>query len=85
VCPQATSGFDKEKLWSMQLTPTVISAQPLEKAILDYLDRQDHVGLEHFLSTQRALVSAPLLTTLVDATGLAIYMLIAKLILSPLR
>jgi len=37
----------------MQLTPTVISAQPLEKAIREYLERNDHVGLEHFLSTQR--------------------------------
>lgn len=32
-----------------------------------------------------ALVSAPLITTLVDATGLVIYMLIAKSILSSLR
>ena len=31
-----------------------------------------------------ALVSAPLITTLVDATGLAIYLLIAKLLLSAL-
>ena len=38
----------------MQLTPTVISALPLEKAIRGYLDRHDHVGLEHFLSTLRA-------------------------------
>jgi magnesium transporter len=38
----------------MQFTPTVISAQPLEKAILEYLDRNDRVGLEHFLSTRRA-------------------------------
>jgi magnesium transporter len=32
-----------------------------------------------------ALVSAPLITTLVDATGLAIYLLIAKALLSALR
>jgi hypothetical protein len=38
----------------MQFTPTVISAQPLEKAILEYLGRNDRVGLEHFLSTRRA-------------------------------
>jgi magnesium transporter len=38
----------------MSLTPTVISAQPLEKAIREYLDRNDRVGLEHFLSTLRA-------------------------------
>ena len=38
----------------MQLTSSVISAQPLEKAIREYLDRHDHAGLEHFLSTQRA-------------------------------
>ena len=37
----------------MQVTPTVISAQPLEKAIVEYLDRNDQVGLEHFLSTHR--------------------------------
>jgi magnesium transporter len=38
----------------MQLTPTVISAQPLEQAIREYLDHHDHIGLQHFLSTQRA-------------------------------
>jgi magnesium transporter len=32
-----------------------------------------------------ALVSAPLITTLVDATGLAIYLYIAKLLLAPLQ
>jgi len=32
-----------------------------------------------------ALVSAPLITTLVDATGLAIYLMIAKVLLSALR
>ncbi|HZY46018.1 MAG TPA: magnesium transporter [Anaerolineae bacterium] len=35
----------------------------------------------HKLKIDPAVVSAPLITTLVDATGLAIYMLIAKLIL----
>jgi Divalent cation transporter len=63
----------------MQLTPTVISAQPMEKAIREYLDRHDHVKIDP------ALVSAPLITTLVDATGLAIYLLIAKGLLSALR
>ncbi len=38
----------------MPLTPTVISAQPLENAIREYLDHNDRVGLEHFLSTLRA-------------------------------
>ncbi len=38
----------------MPLTPTVISAQPLEQTILDYLDGRDRGGLELFLSTQRA-------------------------------
>jgi magnesium transporter len=38
----------------MQLTPTVISALPLENAIREYLDHRDHAGLEHFLATQRA-------------------------------
>ncbi len=38
----------------MPTTPTVISALPLENAVRDYLDRNDHVGLKHFLSTQRA-------------------------------
>jgi magnesium transporter len=38
----------------MKLTPTVISAQPLEKAIQEYLDRQDRIGLEQFLAAQRA-------------------------------
>jgi len=90
----------------MQLTPTVISAQPLEKAFHEYLDRHDHVvvalaivaictwantiGSLIPLVAQRfkvdpALVSAPLITTLVDATGLAIYLLIAKALLSALR
>jgi Mg/Co/Ni transporter MgtE len=44
----------RKEIKIMQLTPTVISAQPLEKAIREYLKRHDHVGLEHFLSTQRA-------------------------------
>lgn len=37
------------------------------------------------LKIDPALVSAPLITTLVDATGLAIYLLIAKLLLSELQ
>jgi magnesium transporter len=37
--------------------------------------------LAHRLRLDPALVSAPLITTLVDATGLAIYLLIARLIL----
>jgi magnesium transporter len=37
--------------------------------------------LAHRLKIDPAVVSAPLITTLVDATGLAIYMLIAKTIL----
>ena len=51
----------------MQLTPTVISAQPLEKAIREYLKRHDHVGLEHFLSTQRAPDIADVVDRLQDA------------------
>lgn len=51
----------------MQLTPTVISAQPLEKAIREYLDRHDHVGLEHFLSTQRAPDLADIVDRLPDS------------------
>ena len=51
----------------MQLTPTVISAQPLEKAIRGYLDRHDHAGLEHFLSTQRAPDIADIVDRLADA------------------
>jgi magnesium transporter len=42
-------GFEK-----MQLTPTVISAQPLENAVREYFDRNDRVGLEHFVSKLRA-------------------------------
>lgn len=38
----------------MLTTPTVISAQPLENAIRDYLARNDRIGLEQFLSTLRA-------------------------------
>ena len=45
----------------MQLTPTVISAQPLEKAIREYLERHDHLGLEHFLSTKGRWISLTLL------------------------
>ncbi len=37
------------------------------------------------LKIDPALVSAPLITTLVDATGLAIYLMIAKVLLSQLR
>lgn len=99
----------------MRLTPTVISAQPLEKAISEYFEGNDRPGLEQFLSKQRApdiadvvdrlpeserdevfaLLPLPLKsavlaevgeeTKLVDATGLVIYMLIAKAILSELR
>jgi magnesium transporter len=39
----------------------------------------------HRFKVDPALVSAPLITTLVDATGLAIYLLIAKALLSALR
>jgi hypothetical protein len=39
----------------MQLTPTVISAQPLEKAIRAYLDRHDLASLvPPFLEARRA-------------------------------
>ena len=38
----------------LPITPTVISALPLENAVRDYLDRNDLVGLEQFLSTRRA-------------------------------
>jgi magnesium transporter len=37
--------------------------------------------IAHKVKIDPAVVSAPLITTLVDATGLAIYMLIAKAIL----
>ena len=38
----------------MQLTPTVISALPLENALRDFLERNDLIGLESFLATQKA-------------------------------
>ena len=38
--------------------------------------------LAHKFSIDPAVVSAPLITTLVDATGLAIYLLIAKAVLN---
>ena len=36
------------------MIPTVISARPLENAILDYIERHDLAGLREFLAAQRA-------------------------------
>jgi magnesium transporter len=51
----------------MPITPTVISAQPLENAVLDYLHRNDGIGLEQFLSTLRAPDIADVVDRLPDS------------------
>lgn len=51
----------------MATTPTVISALPLENAVRDYLDRNDLVGLEQFLSTQRAADVADIIDRLPES------------------
>jgi magnesium transporter len=50
----------------MQLTPTVISAQPLENAIRGYLERNDLIGLRSFLAAQKAPDIADVLERLTE-------------------
>ena len=78
--------FGRAELWGSGTQLSLVVAL----AILAICTWANTIGSLIPLVAQRfkidpALVSAPLITTLVDATGLAIYLLIAKALLSALR
>lgn len=65
---------------SADATRELLEQLPAEE-VGDLLDSLPVVGDGRMLGIDPAVVSAPLITTLVDATGLAIYLLIAKALL----
>jgi magnesium transporter len=76
-------GFARALLWGSEM-PLAITVGLTVVAICTWANT---IGaliplLAHRFSIDPAVVSAPLITTLVDATGLAIYLLIAKAVLN---
>ena len=57
----------------MQLTPTVISAQPLENALRDYLERNDLIGSKSFLAKQKAPDIADVLERFTEEDRAAVF------------
>lgn len=79
-------GFLRAEMWGTGTELSIVVALTLVAVVL----WANTVGALIPLVAQRfkvdpALVSAPLITTLVDASGLVIYLLIAKMLLSALR
>jgi magnesium transporter len=82
----AIIAFGRSELWGSGFELSLVVALTIFAIVV----WANTIGALIPLAAQRlkidpALVSAPVITTLVDATGLVIYMLIAKSILSALR
>ena len=79
-------GFLRAEMWGTGIELSIVVALTLVAVVL----WANTVGALIPLVAQRfkvdpALVSAPLITTLVDASGLVIYLLIAKMLLTALQ
>ena len=86
VCCLASLFTERSELWGSGFELSLVVALTIFAIVIC----ANTIGALIPLVAQRfkidpALVSAPLITTLVDATGLVIYMFIAKSILSSLR